>query len=135
MFSLSNNLQYYLCTGATYMRKGFDTLCGVVRSQMGRDPLSGEVFIFVNRPRSTIKLLHWESGGLVLYHKRLESAGFERPTYDEKQNSFQMNWSELVMMIEGLSMRNIVQRKRFVSTLVTEKEEKRDARNSTLFNL
>jgi transposase len=125
MFSLSDNLQYYLCTGATDMRKGFDTLCGVVRSQMGRDPLSGEVFIFVNRARSTIKLLHWESGGLVLYHKRLESGGFERPTYDEKQNSFQMKWSELVMMIEGLSMKNIVQRKRFVSTLVTEKEDEK----------
>jgi len=70
----------------------------------------------------------------VLYHKRLESGGFERPAYDEKQNSFQMKWSELVMMIEGLSMRNIVQRKRFVSTLVRAKEEKRDARNSSLFN-
>lgn len=113
MFALSDNLQYYLCTGATDMRKGFDTLCGVVRSQMGRDPLSGEVFIFVNRPRSTIKLLHWESGGLVLYHKRLESGGFERPAYDEQQNSFQMKWSELVMMVEGLSMKNIIQRKRF----------------------
>lgn len=95
------------------MRKGFDTLCGVVRSQMGRDPLSGEVFIFVNRPGCTIKLLHWESGGLVLYHKRLESGRFELPLYDEKQNSFRMKWPELVMMIEGLSMRNIVQRKRF----------------------
>ena len=95
------------------MRKGFNTLCGVVRSQMGRNPLSGEVFIFVNRQRSTVKLLHWERGGLVLYHKRLESGYFERPAYDEKQSSFQMKWSELVMMVEGLSMKNVVQRKRF----------------------
>jgi transposase len=113
MFCLSDNLQYYLCAGSTDMRKGFDTLCGVVRSQMGRDPLSGEVFIFLNRPCSTVKLLHWETGGLVLYHKRLESGCFERPVYDEKQNSFSMKWSELVMMIEGLSMKNIRQRKRF----------------------
>ncbi|HEY5511715.1 MAG TPA: GDP-mannose 4,6-dehydratase [Prolixibacteraceae bacterium] len=62
---------------------------------------------------NTIKLLHWERGGLVLYHKRLEAGNFERPHYDEKQSSFQMRWSELVMMIEGLSMKNIVQRKRF----------------------
>ncbi len=113
MFSLSDNLQYYLCTGATDIRKGFDTLCGVVRSQMGRDPLSGEVFIFVNGSRSTIKLLHWERGGLVIYHKRLESGCFERPVFDPEQNAFQMKWSELVMMIQGLSMKNIVQRKRF----------------------
>jgi transposase len=120
MFSLSDNLQYYLCTGATDMRKGFDTLCGVVRSQMGRNPLSGEVFIFVNGSRSTIKLLHWESGGFVIYHKRLESGCFERPVFDLEQNAFQMRWSELVMMIQGLSMKNIVQRKRFDSSSVRQ---------------
>jgi len=81
------------------MRKGFDTLFGVVRSQMGRNPLSREVFIFVNRQHNTVKLLHWELDGLVLYHKRLEAGSFERPPYDEKQSSFQMKWSELVMMI------------------------------------
>lgn len=133
MFSLSDNLQYYLCTGATDMRKGFDTLCGVVRSQMGRDPLSGEVFIFVNGQRGTIKLLHWESGGLVLYHKRLESGRFERPAYDEKQNSFQMKWSELVMMIEGLSMKNIVQCKRF-DTSGGKTHFKSNVQNGILFD-
>lgn len=113
MFSLSGDLQYYLFTGATDMRKGFDALSGVVRSQMGRDPLSGEVFIFVNRSRNTVKMLHWERGGLVIYHKRLESGQFERPFFDERQHAFKMRWSELVMMIEGVSMKNIVQRKRF----------------------
>lgn len=132
MFSLSDNLQYYFCTGSTDMRKGFDTLCGVVRSQMGRNPLSGEVFIFLNRHRSTVKLLHWERGGLVLYHKRLESGCFERPLYDEKQNSFQMKWSELVMMVEGLSMKNIVQRKRFDPSPGKSKM-KREAGTGALF--
>lgn len=129
MFSLTDNLNYFMSAGATDMRKGMNTLCGVVRSQMGRNPLSGEVFIFVNRPRNTIKLLHWERGGLVLYHKRLETGGFERPTYDEKQKSFQMKWSELVMMVEGLSMKNIVQRKRF-DPLVGKNLKKRDAVSS-----
>ena len=95
------------------MRKGFDTLCGVVRSQMGRDPLSGEVFIFINRQGNTVKLLHWERGGLVLYHKRLELGCIERPVYDPGQKSFAMKWSTLVMMIEGISVKNIVRRKRF----------------------
>ena len=122
-----------MCTNVTDMRKGFNTLCGVVRSQMGRNPLSGEVFIFVNRQRSTIKLLHWERGGLVLYHKRLESGCFERPPYDEKQSSFQMKWSELVMMVEGLSMKNIVQRKRF-DLCEGKNMKKRDAGAGTLYS-
>jgi transposase len=112
MFSLTGSHQYYLCTTATDMRKGFNALCGVVRSQMGRDPLSGEVFIFINGKRQTVKLLHWERGGLVVYHKRLESGCFERPRYDEVQRAFQMCWPELVMMIEGVSLGQRVQRKR-----------------------
>ena len=63
MFSLNESHSYYLCPGDCDLRKGFDALCGVVSSDMGRDPLSGEVFIFMNRTRTTIKLLHWERGG------------------------------------------------------------------------
>lgn len=56
------------------MRKSFDGLCGLVSSVMQRQPTSGEVYIFLNRSRTHIKLLHWESGGFVLYYKRLEQA-------------------------------------------------------------
>ena len=114
MFCLTDSLQYYYCSGSTDMRKGFDTLCGVVRSRMGRDPLSGEVFIFLNRPRTTIKLLHWERGGLVIYSKRLESGCFEGPARDGDQNYYHMKWSDLVMTTEGLSAKSFVQRKRYV---------------------
>jgi transposase len=48
------------------MRKGFDGLSGLVRNQLARDPHSGEVYIFLNRQRNLIKLLHLENGGLVL---------------------------------------------------------------------
>jgi transposase len=95
------------------MRKGFNTLCGVVRSKMGRDPLSGEVFIFMNQQRNTTKLLHWEHGGLVIYHKRLEVGRFELPQYSDDLHSCSIKWSELVMMIEGISMKSVVRRKRF----------------------
>jgi transposase len=133
MFSLSSSLQYYLFAGSTDMRKGFDALSGVVRSQMGRDPLSGEVFIFINRGRNTVKILHWERGGLVIYHKRLESGQFERPYFDERQNAFQMRWSELVMMIEGLSMKNIIQRKRFDMDW-SKKQPRSQAVDGSVFN-
>ena len=113
MFSLTGGHQYYLCTGATDMRKGFNSLCGLVRSQMGRDPLSGEVFLFINKKRQTIKLLHWERGGLVIYHKRLEKGCFERPLYDDRQQAYRMSWPQLVMMVEGVSLQQRGQRKRY----------------------
>lgn len=95
------------------MRKSFDSLCGVIQTYMGYNPTSGEVFIFINRRRNKIKLLHWEHGGFVLYYKRLESGTLELPTFDEKSNAYQINWSTLVMMVEGISIEKTNMRKRF----------------------
>jgi len=116
MFSLNDSLRYYLLAGSCDMRKGFDALCGVVRSDMERDPLSGEVFIFLNKSRTSVKLLHWERGGLVLYHKRLESGRFSLPVFDRKHGCYSLRWAELVLMIEGLSLDNVRMEKRFENT-------------------
>ena len=113
MFSLSDSLSYYYFRDSTDMRKGFDALCGVVRSEMHRNPLSGEVFIFMNRTRNTVKILRWESGGLVIYHKRLEQGRFEQPVYSNSDKTYLLQWTELVMNIQGISMQNRVQRKRY----------------------
>jgi transposase len=113
MFALSDSLSYYYYRDCVDMRKGFDALCGLVRSQMQRNPLSGEVFMFMNRSRNTVKILRWESGGLVIYHKRLERGRFEEPVYRNSDKSYHLGWAELVMMIQGISMQNRVQRKRY----------------------
>ena len=84
------------------MRKSFDGLSGLVRNELGRDPLSGEVFVFLNRSRTFIKLLHWESGGFVLYYKRLEQGTFSLPEIKEQETLLQ--WPELVLMIEGIQV-------------------------------
>ncbi|MGY4385729.1 transposase [Pedobacter sp. UYP24] len=81
------------------MRKSFDGLCGLVSSNMQRSSTSGEVFVFLNRSRTHIKLLHWESGGFVLYYKRLESGTFSLPV---NKDVFELEWRDLVLMIEGI---------------------------------
>ena len=102
MFCLNDTMRYFLCPGKTDMRKGMNTLCGVVQNQMGYDVCMGDVFIFINRSRTTMKLLHAEDGGLVLYIKRLEQGTFRIPAYDEKRRSYPMDWCDLVMMVEGI---------------------------------
>ena len=77
MFSLTERHRYFLYRSATDMRKGFDGLSGVVRNDLGMDPLSGDVFIFLNRRRTHMKLLVWEDSGFVVYYKRLERGRFE----------------------------------------------------------
>lgn len=103
MFCLNDTMRYFLCPGKTDLRKGMNTLCGLVREKMGYEVRFGDVFIFINRKRNTMKLLHAEEGGLVLYIKRLEHGRFRIPCYDEKSNSYPMHWRDLVLMVEGIS--------------------------------
>lgn len=98
------------------MRKSFDSLGGLVQNNLGQSPMNGEVFIFVNKTRNKIKLLHWSGGGFVLYYKRLESGTFELPVYDIPAGSYSLNYAQLVMLIDGISIKNIRQRKRYKIT-------------------
>ena len=102
MFNLNDTMRYFLCPGRTDMRKGISSLCGVVHEKMNSEVRNGDVFIFINRNRTTMKLLHAEDGGLVLYMKRLEEGTFRIPSYDEKSRSYPMQWRDLVMMVEGI---------------------------------
>lgn len=113
MFSLSSTFRYYFYNSVTDMRKGFDGLCGLVHVELGRRPISGEVFIFVNNQRDKIKLLHWEHGGFVLYYKRLERGTFELPRVSVPAKTCQISWSSLMLMIEGISIEKYKQRKRY----------------------
>ena len=85
------------------MRKGINSLCGVVHDRMGHDVRLSDVFIFINRSRSTMKFLHAEDGGMVLYVKRMEESTFRLPAYDSRSRSYPMEWRDLVMMVEGIS--------------------------------
>jgi len=69
------------------VRKGFDGLSGLVINKLKQDPLSGDIFIFVNRTRTLIKLLVWDQSGFAIWHKRLEQGTFEMPWIDPKTNS------------------------------------------------
>jgi len=84
------------------MRKSFYSLSGLVRTKMGRDPLDGSVYCFINAAGNRIKLLHMESGGLVLYSKVLEKGTLHVPDRLGGTGCKMMEWRELVMMIEGI---------------------------------
>lgn len=111
MFSLSSSNTYLLYSQPCDMRKSFDALCGLVRGDLRRDPTSGEVFVFLNRNKTHLKLLHWERGGLVLYYKRLEKGTFAPPAGNAGEQA--LNWPQLVLMVEGLTIYKSTQKRRF----------------------
>ena len=102
MFCLNDTMRYWLCPGRTDMRKGISSLCGVVHERMRSEVKNGDVFIFIGSSRKLMKLLHAEDGGMVMYVKRLEAGRFKLPDYDEETQSYQMEWCDLVMMVEGI---------------------------------
>lgn len=95
------------------MRKSFDGLCGLITSRLKEDPMGGDIFIFINKPRNRIKLLRWESGGFVLFYKRLEKGTFELPGEENHGISQRVTYSDLVMIITGISIKYARKRPRF----------------------
>lgn len=115
MFTLSSGNTYFLYRQATDMRKSFDGLTGIVQSEMKKNPLSGEVFLFINRKNDKIKLLRWEAGGFVLYYKRLERGTLTRPDKPAGGICDAISWPELVHLIEGIVVEKYRQKTRFLA--------------------
>lgn len=110
MFSLGSQLRYFLYSGHCDMRKSFDGLCGLVEQHLKMQSTSGHVFIFLNRRRTHMKLLHWEQGGFVLYYKRLEKGTFS--TCKASPNGA-ITWTDLVLMVEGIIVDKYRRKPRF----------------------
>ncbi len=101
MNSLSVN-QVYLATGVTDMRKSINGLSIIVSQLLGRDPFDGSVFVFCNRQRDKLKILHWEHNGFWLYYRRLDKGKFQWPSTVDKQ-SIALSLRELHWLLDGLS--------------------------------
>lgn len=113
MFTLSSHHKFNLFSQPTDMRKGFDGLSGIVTNILHDNPQSGEIFIFINKNRDKIKFLQWQGSGFVLYYKRLESGTFELPQYDNLSGSITLSYTKMAMILDGLSIKNLVSRKRY----------------------
>ena len=113
MLSFTPAQDYYLSREPTDMRKSYDGLSGLVRSGLGREPLSGEVFIFLNRRRTMMKLLVWDRSGFVIWSKRLERGTFELPSRAQAGPCITLSWEKLVLILEGVSLGSVHRRKRY----------------------
>lgn len=104
MLNLSTRIQIYAYTQPTDMRKGINGLSGIVRSEFKAEPTDGSLFVFINRSRDRMKLLHFEAGGFWLYYRVLEAGTFEslKPLVDSSVLKLQA--TELSMLLSGVSL-------------------------------
>lgn len=114
MLSLASGLKIFLYTPAADMRKGFNGLSGIVRSELQFDPTDGSLFIFINRRRDRMKLLHFDGGGYWLYYRLLEAGTFEELKATDDSCRLQIDATQLSMLLWGVSLvRSDRRRKRF----------------------
>jgi transposase len=112
MLTITSAQRYFFYSGQTDMRKGFDCLCGLVRSEFKMNPMSGDVFIFVSRTRTRIKLLQWQRDGFAIYYKRLEKGAFEIPLIGENHVAT-VSSQQLMLIMEGIRLSSIKKHKRY----------------------
>jgi transposase len=96
----SRAVRVYAYPEAVDLRKGYDGLFGLVKQGLGRDPLSGDLFLFVNQRRKGCKVLLWDGTGLCIFQKRLEQGRFASP-WRESGEAVRMTSNELALFIEG----------------------------------
>ena len=105
MILLPRAVRVYVATQPVSLRRSFDGLSNEVRAVLGRDPLSGHVFVFLNRRKNQVKLLVWTRGGFTIIHKRLERGTFafaQRVTSEAQ--SVEVDAHELSMLLEGVDV-------------------------------
>jgi transposase len=114
LMNLPAAVRIYVAAEPVDLRRGFDGLAATTRSIIGQDPLSGHVFVFLNRRRNRVKLLVWDRTGYMLLYKRLEQGTFKLPTEPEPgRRHIEMDAGELGLMLEGLDLRGARRQKRW----------------------
>jgi len=101
MIGSTRSLRVWARTRPTDLRKGFNGLYGLVLGELGQDPLDGDLFLFVNRRRSSAKVLLWDGTGLCIYSKRLSQGKFASLWGDPTSGSLTMTKAELTLFLEG----------------------------------
>ena len=104
MFGLGPATKVFVGVEPTDMRKSFEGLYGLVRDTMGKDPLSGHLFLFANKTRTRLKILFWDGSGLWVCAKRLEKGRFSWPEAEEGASNVVLRPEELSALVAGLDL-------------------------------
>ena len=113
LLHLSDLRRYHLYRKETDMRKGFDSLCGIITTEFGKPVTSGDAFIFINRTRTHLKLLVWESDGFTIVYRRLEKGTFEAPVFNLDQDALTLTSDQLHCLLKGIQLSSVKYRKRY----------------------
>jgi transposase len=101
-------------TGITDFRKGYDGLFGMIKTIMECNPLNGDVYLFINKRHNQLRMMVYDSGGLVLLCKRLERGTFEIIKAESSSIKINISWTQLTCIMQGIKLKSIRYRKRHI---------------------
>ncbi len=107
----AGQLRIWLYVPPTDLRKSFDGLAALVRTKLTEDPLSGQLFVFLNRRRTQVRILYFDRSGYCVWAKRLEQGRFHSTSTDATKQ--RLSWSDLQLILEGIDTRSVRRFKRF----------------------
>jgi transposase len=115
MLTLPPSVRIYVAAQPVDARKSFNGLAALVESEFGLEPLSGHLFVFLNRRGHVAQLLFWDRNGFVIVKKRLEAGTFHLVREAQAgSHHVEIDSAELALMLEGIELRGAMRRKRYV---------------------
>ncbi|MFA5628264.1 MAG: IS66 family insertion sequence element accessory protein TnpB [Thiohalomonadaceae bacterium] len=106
-----SQVRIWLYTQPADMRKSYNGLSALVKQKLQEDPLSGQLFVFINRKRTQMKVLYFDRTGYCIWGKRLEQGQFH---FNGKSGVKQLlSWTNLKLIVEGIDTTSIRQFKRY----------------------
>jgi transposase len=118
MIPLARQHRLYLYTQSADMRKAFDGLSGLVTSVLGRDPLDGSMYIFLNKRKNRMKCLVWDGDGFWLFYKRLEKGTFQIPVHAAGDDAVRLSYEQWMLILGGIDLNSIKHRPRYTHPAV-----------------
>ena len=112
MFFPEGHIRVWLYGEPVDMRKSFDGLYALAHQGLRQDPLNGQLFAFVNRRATHIKVLYFDRSGWCLWAKRLEAGRFIGDWRQVRHT--EMDWTALKLMLEGIEVKRRSKRYRLL---------------------
>ena len=116
MFFPEGQVRVHLYGQPADMRKSFDGLYALARHELGQDPRSGHLFVFINRRATQMKVLYWDRSGFCVWAKRLEEGRFLSDWRHVATR--QMDWTGLKLLIDGIEVKRYKKRYRTANSTI-----------------
>jgi transposase len=113
MLTFPSGSRIFIATQPTDLRRSYDGLAAIVEGAFGRSARSGDLYVFINRRGTQVRILFWDRDGFCIVMKRLEQGTFRRVQDDDGRDHVEIDAGRLAMLLEGIDAPVIKRRKRY----------------------